>query len=78
MPTENEKSLEQTLKILNSDEQVSIPLLYSLSDLGPGELEQFCALWPRLNEERRRIVVRHRTYSPSVWKMGRPPCVWPL
>jgi HEAT repeat protein len=59
MPTENEKSLEQTLKILNSDEQVSIPLLYSLSDLGPGELEQFCALWPRLNEERRRIVVRH-------------------
>ena len=56
---ENEQSVESILEELNSDEKVPIPLLYGLSDLAPDELEQFCTLWPRLNDERRRIVVRH-------------------
>jgi HEAT repeat protein len=56
---ENERSVEDILNTLNSAESVSIPLLYHLSDLGPDELEKFCTMWPRLNEERRRIIVRH-------------------
>lgn len=56
---ENEQTVEDILEILNSDERVSIPLLYRLSDLAPDELEQFCNLWPRMDDERRRIVVRH-------------------
>jgi hypothetical protein len=56
---ENEQSVDDILEILNSEERVSIPLLYRLSDLRPDELEKFCAVWPRLDDERRRIVIRH-------------------
>lgn len=34
-------------------------LLYRLSDMQPDEFEQLAARWSQLNEERRRLIVRH-------------------
>jgi HEAT repeat protein len=47
------------LDSLFKSEQVPIHLLYRLSDLLPEELEQFAERWPDVDEERRRVIIRH-------------------
>jgi HEAT repeat protein len=47
------------LDAIFEDEEVSIPLLYRLSDLSPEDLERFWQRWPTVNSERRRVIARH-------------------
>jgi HEAT repeat protein len=47
------------LDAIFEDEEVSIPLLYRLSDLSPEDLERFWQRWPTVNAERRRVIARH-------------------
>lgn len=49
----------KVMDALGKDEQVSIPLLYRLSDLTPENLEEFCTFWSDLDVERRRVIARH-------------------
>ena len=54
-----DKTFNEVLVALSMDERVALPLLYRLSDLGPEELNEFCSAWPEIDEERRRLIVRH-------------------
>jgi HEAT repeat protein len=47
------------LEALKTSEPVSIPLLYRLSDLNSTELGEFCSEWATIDDERRRVIVRH-------------------
>lgn len=49
----------EVIESLKNDEQVSIPLLYRFSDMDPAEWEHLLAVWPTLDDERRRVVTRH-------------------
>jgi HEAT repeat protein len=53
------KSFSEVVEALGSDEQLSIPLLYRLTDLTPEQLDSFCGAWMQIDDERRRIIVRH-------------------
>lgn len=44
---------------LFGDDQVSVPLLYRLSDMSPAEMADFTRRWPEVADERRRVIVRH-------------------
>lgn len=44
---------------LLTDDHLSIPLLYHLSDLSPTDLDHFCDTWKDIDVDRRRIIVRH-------------------
>lgn len=59
MLTENNHSIEDIMNSLRSDQPISIPMLFMLSDLSPDELDHFCAEWSGIEEERRRIIIRH-------------------
>jgi HEAT repeat protein len=56
--TEN-RSFSEIVEALGSDEHLSIPLLYRLTDLTPEQLDSFCGAWMHVDDERRRVVVRH-------------------
>jgi HEAT repeat protein len=47
------------LDALFSDESVSIPLLFRLSDMEPAELAEFSRRWPQQQDERRQVISRH-------------------
>ncbi len=59
MDKENNLSVFDLLKTLSTSDHMSIPMLYQLSDLSPEEMENFCTAWPEIDEERRRVIVRH-------------------
>jgi HEAT repeat protein len=59
MANQENKPFSAVLTDLLTGEQVSIPLLYRLSDLSAGQMEEFQALWPQADEERRRVLMRH-------------------
>ncbi|MEZ4641312.1 MAG: HEAT repeat domain-containing protein [Chloroflexota bacterium] len=56
---EREKSFSSVLDELFNDEQVSIPLLYRLSDLADEPFGEFAQRWPAVADERRRVIARH-------------------
>ena len=47
------------LDALFQDEEVSVPLLYRLSDLPAADLARFWEVWSAAPEERRRVIARH-------------------
>jgi HEAT repeat protein len=47
------------LEAMDSGDHVSIPMLYRLSDLTPVELGEFCSGWATIDNDRRRVIVRH-------------------
>lgn len=47
------------LESLRNSEQVSIHLLYRLSDMSPEELVDFYSIWDTIDEDKRRIIIRH-------------------
>lgn len=59
MINNGKKSLADIMSELQSEGQVSIPLLYQLSDLTPAELGDFCSSWSEIDPARRRVIVRH-------------------
>jgi hypothetical protein len=46
-------------EILASGESVPVYRLYQLSDMSSEDLDKFAAIWQDLDDERRRIVIRH-------------------
>ncbi len=59
MNDKQEKSFSEVMDSLKVDENVSLPLLYRLSDLKPDDLDYFCEVWQNLDLDRRRIIARH-------------------
>lgn len=59
MITEKKHTIEDVMNTLRSDQPISIPMLFELSDLTPDELDHFCTEWSEIEEERRRIIIRH-------------------
>ncbi len=59
MITTENKSFSEVLETLGSDEKPSIPLLYRLTDLTPEELDSFCGAWVQMDDDKRKIIVRH-------------------
>lgn len=53
------RPLSTILDALFSDERVSIPLLFRLSDMEPAEMAEFSARWPQQSDERRQVISRH-------------------
>ncbi len=53
------ESFSEVLAALTMDERLSPLLMYRLSDLNPQDLDEFCRAWPDIDEERRRLIVRH-------------------
>lgn len=53
------RPFSEIMESLKNDEQVSIPLLYRFSDMQPGEWEHLEAVWPTLDDERRRVIAQH-------------------
>ncbi|MFZ0545559.1 MAG: HEAT repeat domain-containing protein [Candidatus Promineifilaceae bacterium] len=49
----------EVMETLKNDEKVSVPLLYRFSDMQPEEWEHLQTVWPTLDDERRRVIVRH-------------------
>ena len=47
------------LDAIFQDEEVSVPLLYRLSDASPEDMERFWQRWPSVASERRRVIARH-------------------
>ncbi|MDX1616934.1 MAG: HEAT repeat domain-containing protein, partial [Candidatus Promineifilaceae bacterium] len=56
---EQQKSFGEVLGELFHDEEVSLTLLFHLTDMSPEQHEQFCQAWPEVDEERRRVIARH-------------------
>lgn len=54
-----DRSISDLLTAIRSDAPIKISLLYQLSDLTPEELNQFGDAWQHVDDERRRVVVRH-------------------
>jgi len=52
-------SIVDFLKSLREDEELMLASLYRMSDLTPEEMSHFHEHWPKVDDERRRIVVRH-------------------
>jgi len=48
-------------EILEGDASVPVHRLYQLSDMTPGDMAKFVDIWPDLDDERRRVVLRHMT-----------------
>jgi HEAT repeat protein len=59
MINENKYTIEDVMNSLRSDRPISIPMLFQLSDLSPDELDHFCTEWSGIEEERRRVIIRH-------------------
>lgn len=59
MITEKKHTIEDVMNSLRSDQPISIPMLFQLSDLSPGELDYFCTEWSGIEEERQRVIIRH-------------------
>jgi hypothetical protein len=59
MLIENKHSIEDVMNTLRSDQPISIPMLFHLSDLTPDEMDHFCTEWSGIEEDRRRIIIRH-------------------
>jgi len=59
MIVSEEESFSEILYMLSGDEQILVHRLYRLSDLTTDDLERFCDRWPQIEEDRRRIIVRH-------------------
>jgi HEAT repeat protein len=58
----NEKSeipFPAVLDALFQDQELSIQLLFRLSDLSPEDMACFDNRWPDVSDERRRVIVRH-------------------
>ena len=51
--------ISYVLTELQSADFPSIPLLYRLSDLSPGDFGEFCSTWSEIDREKRRVIVRH-------------------
>jgi HEAT repeat protein len=49
----------EVMESLKNDEQVSVPMLYRLSNMEPEEWEHLQAVWPTVDDERRRVIARH-------------------
>ncbi len=54
-----EKSFSEVMDLIKTDEGISVPLLYRLSDLIPSDLDHFCVAWKDLDLDRKRKIVRH-------------------
>jgi len=52
-------SIVDFMRSLREDEELILASLYRMSDLTPEELSHFYEHWPEVDDERRRIVVRH-------------------
>lgn len=52
-------SIADFMRSLREDEDLVLASLYRMSDLTPEELSHFYEHWPKVGDERRRIVVRH-------------------
>ncbi len=59
MTNDSDFTINQIMQALTGDEPVSIPMLYQLTDLTPDDMDQFCSSWSGLNQERRRVIIRH-------------------
>ncbi len=59
MSIKQEKNFSEVMDSLRTDESISLPLLFRLSDLTLADLDHFCDLWQDLDLDRRRIIVRH-------------------
>src|SRR5688572_17549310 len=59
MANQENKPFSAALADLLTGEQVSVPLLYRLSDLSAGQMDELQARWPQAEEERRRVIMRH-------------------
>jgi HEAT repeat protein len=59
MSNEESLTISDIMTALRSDEPISIPMLFHLSDIRPDDVDHFCGVWADLDEERRRVVVRH-------------------
>jgi HEAT repeat protein len=59
MANQENKPFSAVLTDVLTGEQVHVPLLYRLSDLSAGQMEELQARWPQAEEERRRVVMRH-------------------
>ena len=59
MTNENGITINQIMQALTSDEPVSIPMLYQLTDLNPGDMDHFCSGWSELKQDRKRVIIRH-------------------
>ncbi|MGD8585637.1 MAG: HEAT repeat domain-containing protein [Chloroflexota bacterium] len=47
------------MRSLREEEDLMLASLYRMSDLTPEELSHFYDHWPKVDEERRRVIVRH-------------------
>lgn len=56
---ETTRPFAAVLDTLFNDEQVSVSLLYRLSDLTADEFQQFTSRWLTVPDERRRVITRH-------------------
>ena len=59
MDAENTVSIAELMQALQSDEDLTLALLYRLTDLSPEELAEYCQGWNEIADDRRRIVIRH-------------------
>ncbi|MGH2538346.1 MAG: HEAT repeat domain-containing protein [Candidatus Promineifilaceae bacterium] len=59
MTNPERQPFEQVLEALGQADEVSLALLYYLTDLSQEEKAQFSAYWPTVKVERRRVIVRH-------------------
>jgi hypothetical protein len=59
MPLDEIKPFEHFMEDLSQAEQVSIPMLFRLTDMGAADLAHFRATWPTIPTEQRQIIVRH-------------------
>lgn len=55
----NDLPFSDVLDRLFNEPDVSIALVYRLSDMSVEEMEQFTARWPEQSDRRRRIIARH-------------------
>ena len=59
MDVENTLSIAELMRSLQSSDDITLSVLYRLTDLGPDDLVEFCQGWDEIDDERRRIVTRH-------------------
>lgn len=59
MKLDENKPFEHVIEDLSQDEQVSIPLLFRLTDMNAADLAHFRATWPTIEPSRRQLIVRH-------------------
>ena len=59
MVDNNQEAPIDLREILAGEDSVPIYRLYELTDMTSDDLDKFTAIWPELDDERRRIVIRH-------------------